>query len=114
MSWETVVSGGIVFKEGTSKEEREKIIKQVKNTLELPPKEEHKYGAYGERTEADAFYFTHVNWFSHVDEEVIQNLINEIKDKVKSCDFNLYYLDYGKCWILEEETKELKVWNIGL
>jgi len=112
MSWETVVSGGIVFKEGTSKEEREKIIKKIKHELELPDKKENE--AYSERIEGAVFRFTHINWFSHISEETIENLINEIRDKIESCDFNLYYLDYGKSWILSEETKELKVWDIGL
>jgi hypothetical protein len=95
VSWETLVSGEVDFRKGTNKKEREEIIKKVKETLELPyRKREVGWGAYNEKKYKEMFWFIHVNWASHVDEEKVKNLLKELKQegKVEEAVIGLRYL----------------------
>jgi hypothetical protein len=93
MSWETLISGSIMFKEGTSVSEMSYLVQKIKNELELD--NSPTYGAYKEIIRAYEFYFCHVNWSSHIDEERIEKLLDDIKDKIEAYDITLYYLDGG-------------------
>ncbi|MCL7395910.1 MAG: hypothetical protein LZ167_00600 [Thaumarchaeota archaeon] len=107
MSWETLVVGSFKLKDSLSKEERRLLIDRIKNSLELPADVDSvRYGAFNEKYEGGAYYFCHVNWNSYLDEEKIESLIREIRDKIENYDVTLYYLDNGVCFFRYSESGE--------
>jgi hypothetical protein len=107
MSGETLIVGSIRFKDSISKREKKKLLEKIKDALELPDdRKSVRNGAFNERYEDGAYYFCHVNWSSHIDEEVIQNLIREVSDKIENYDVTLYYLDDGVCFFRDESGED--------
>jgi predicted site-specific integrase-resolvase len=112
MSWETLVVGNVVFKPSVPLEERRRIVRKIKEELELPSSDSpyRKYEAYLERYdddyEEDSFSFQHVNWMSHVDEDIIENLLEEIKPMLKSYSISLYYLGESDADYYYDEDEE--------
>jgi hypothetical protein len=105
VSWETLTYGEIDFKKGTKQKEREKIIKKVKDALELPSSKDFSWGAYNENKNKEMFWFICVNWSSHTDEEKIKNLLKELKGKIEDASITLHYLnpeDDGEIFTLED------------
>ena len=92
MSWETLVNGFIKFIQGLATEEKDFLIDKVRKYLELQPTE---YGFFAEKIEGEGYFFKHLNWCSHLDEEDVEELIEELKGKVESYEINLYYLTDG-------------------
>jgi YHS domain-containing protein len=107
MSWETLIIGSFKFIDSISEEERKTLIDRIKDVLELPANiQSVTYGAFNERYENKTYYFCHVNWLSHVDEEKIENLIREIGSKIKGYDITLYYLGEGISFFRDPESGE--------
>ncbi|MEM1554342.1 MAG: hypothetical protein QXJ72_05605 [Thermoproteota archaeon] len=106
MSWETLLVLHINFMPDVPTSIRRNIVQKVKEELELSPSE---FEAYNEKIndEYDDASFIHVNWMSHVDEELIEKVFGEIKQYLRDFSVSLYYLsesDYGLVWDGEEEV----------
>jgi hypothetical protein len=103
MSGETLIVGSIMFRDSISKRKKGKLLKKIKDALELPDNiKSVGNGAFNERYVDGAYYFCHVNWNSHVDEEKIGELLNQIGNEVERYDITLYYLDNGVCFFRDE------------
>jgi len=103
MGWETLINGYIRFVQGLSIEEREYLISRVREYLELQPTE---HGFFAEKIEGEGYSFKHLNWCSHVDEEAIEELIDELRGKVLSYEITLYYLDNGVSYYKHGDREE--------
>ncbi|MCL7384725.1 MAG: hypothetical protein LZ174_10610 [Thaumarchaeota archaeon] len=103
MSGETLIVGSFRLKDSLREEEKRLLIDRIKNALELPADVNSAgYGAFNEKYEDKVYYFCHVNCNSYLDEEKIESLIREIRDKIENYDVTLYYLDNGVCFFRDE------------
>jgi len=92
-----------MFKFNNHPNEREYLIERVRESLELQPTE---YGFFDEKIEGEGYFFKHLNWCSHVDEEAIERLVEELKGKVESYEICLYYLDNGVSYYKHGDEEE--------
>lgn len=91
------------FKPSVPMQERARIVDYVRRELELS---DSKWEAFREIIEDDEYDVIHVNWMSHIDEDLIEEVFNNIKPFLKDFSVSLYYLsesDYDFAWDSEEE-----------
>ena len=58
------------------------------------------------RLKGECCFFKHLNWCSHVDEEAVERLIEELRGKVESYEICLYYLDNGVSYYKHGDKEE--------
>jgi len=114
MGWEAVIVGSFRFRESVSEEEMRLLICRIKDALELPiDVGSAGYGAFNEKIKDETYYFCHVNWSSHLDEERIKGLIREIGDKIEDYDITIYFLDEGVSFFRDSESGEDAMCEVG-
>lgn len=84
MSWETLVTGHIAFKEGTPENLKQNIIEELEEAFEAELRWDGEWKKY---TVED------VNWTSHVTEDKIQRVYEKWKPFFKMFSVSLYYLN---------------------
>ena len=85
MSWETLVVGELKLKEGISKEEESKILRDFEEVLECKLGEAARDG--------ECYSFQDINWSSHVAGEKIAKVVEKYRNKIEYFDCSIYYLD---------------------
>jgi len=100
MSWETLVVGNIKLKNATDED-----LIEIQEYLE--------FGNECEKIDVKVedgttiIDFQSVNWLSHVNEEVIDELLKKLRKKLVQYAITLYYLDgeYAQNWFKDDENE---------
>jgi len=101
MSWETLCVGELKFREGVSEEEKEKILNEFEEVLEVRPKYDPKFNEY---------CWCDVNWTSHVEGEKIWKVVKKWRHKLQyfSCS-NYYLIEPEEKIYLSRQGRKVKV-----
>ena len=84
MSWETLCVGQMKFKEGVSEEEKEEILDEFEEVLEVRPKYDERWEEYS---------WDDVNWVSHVEGEKIWQVLKKWRHKLEYFSCSNYFLN---------------------